>query len=184
MVTVLEWPSSRSRSRIPGDPNTHFQLQTSSDSPNHKILFMVGSAFLAFLRLAAVSAASLIPCLEASQGPDIVMGQLTNLRSSVEGVISNRFQKHSWITTDGRTHLLINVGSSFNALELYSSGCAVTWFKRAAIPNIVKTSQADGALVGSRLYVVYSTRDRQIELATLDYMPSLSKWKKCPGSFQ
>ena len=105
------------------------------------------------------------------------MGQLTNLRSSVEGVISNRFQKHSWITTDGKAHLLINVGSSSNALELYSSGNAVTWFKQATIPNSAKTSQGDGTLVGSRLYVVYTTRDRQIELATLDYKPSLSKWK-------
>jgi hypothetical protein len=30
---------------------------------------------------------------------------------------------------------------------------------------------------GSRLYVVYTTRDRSIELTTLDYKPLLSKWK-------
>ena len=32
-------------------------------------------------------------------------------------------------------------------------------------------------MVGSRLNVVYSNRDRQIELTTLDYKPSVSKWK-------
>ena len=116
-----------------------------------------GSAFLAFLRLAVVGAASLISCFGAPQAPDLVMGQLTNLRSSAEDIISNRFQKHSWITTDGKAHLLINVGSSSNALELHSSGGAVTWFKQATIPNSARTSQGDGTLVDSRLYVVYST---------------------------
>ena len=32
-------------------------------------------------------------------------------------------------------------------------------------------------MVASRLDVVYSTRGRKIELTTLDYKPSLSKWK-------
>jgi hypothetical protein len=136
-----------------------------------------GSAFLGFLRLASVFTASLISCFGAPQPPGLVMGQLTNLRSSAEAVISNCFQKHSWITTDGKAHLLINVGSSSNALELYSGGHAVTWFHRATIPNSAKTSQGDGTLVGSRLYVVYSTRGRQIELTTFDYKPSASKWK-------
>jgi hypothetical protein len=136
-----------------------------------------GSALSGFLRLAAVGAASLTSCFGAPQAPVLVMGQLTNLRSSAEDIISNRFQKHSWITTDGKAHLLINVGSNSNALELHSTGGAVTWFKQATIPNSARTSQGDGALVDSRLYVVYSTRGRQIELTTLDYKPSLSKWK-------
>jgi hypothetical protein len=105
------------------------------------------------------------------------MGQRNKLRSSVEGMISNRFQEHSWITTDEKAHLLINIGSSSNALELYTCGNAVTWFKQAAIPNSTKTSQGDGTLVGSRLYVIFSSRARQIELTTLDYKPSVSKWK-------
>ena len=136
-----------------------------------------GSVFSVFFRLAAVGVASLISCLGAPQAPGLVMGQLTNLKSSTEGIISNRFQKHSWITTDGRAHLLINVGTTSNALELHSSDGAVSWVKQATIPHSASISQGDGTLVGSRLYVVYTTRDRQIELTTLDYKPSVSKWK-------
>jgi hypothetical protein len=135
------------------------------------------SAFLAFFRLAALATVSLNSCFGAPLAASPVMGQLTNLGSSAEAVISNCFQKHSWVTADRKAHLLINVGSSSNALELYSSGNAVTWFRQATIPNSARTSQGDGTLVGSRLYVVYSTRGRQIELTTFDYKPSVSKWK-------
>ena len=83
---------------------------------------------------------------------------------------------HGW-----QAHLLINVGASSNALELYSSRGAVTWFKQAVIPNSAKISQGDGALVGSRLYVVYPTRGRQIELTTLYYKPTVVKMENVRG---
>ena len=136
-----------------------------------------GSVFLAFFRLAAVGAASLISCLGAPQAPGLVMGQLTNLRSSTERIIANRFQKHSWITTDGMAHLLINAGSTSNALELIAVVARSPGSSKQRSRNSASISQADGILVGQRLYVVYPTRGRQIELTTLDYKPSFSKWK-------
>jgi len=51
---------------------------------------------------------------------DEIAGSQTNLAGTTEGIISHRFQKHSWITPDGRFHVMINTGSTEDALQLSS----------------------------------------------------------------
>jgi hypothetical protein len=99
------------------------------------------------------------------QAVEMVIGQPTQLLSSAEGAISLRFQNHSWMTSNGVTHLLFNTGSNSGALELWSGSDAVDWSRKSSIPRSSRGSQADGVLDESSLYVAYPTSAGEIRLA-------------------
>lgn len=113
--------------------------------------------------------------LPAQEVPTVI-GQPTNLTSSVGGMISHKFQEHMWITDDGIIHLLTNIGGVSNSLQLNSSTDAVSWKKQLNIANSRNDSQASGTLVGSTLYIVFPNTDSQLELVVLDYVAQDRKW--------
>jgi hypothetical protein len=105
-----------------------------------------------------------------------IAGSQTNLAGSTEGIISHRFQKHSWITPDGRFHVMINTGSTEDALQLSSSSDGFAWDLQSAIPDTDRSSHPDGSLYGNRLYIAYPTRTKQVTLSVYDYQPGENSW--------
>jgi len=99
---------------------------------------------------------------------DEIAGSQTNLAGSTEGTISHRFQKHSWITPDGRFHVMINTGPTEGALQLSSSSDGFAWDLQSAIPDTDRSSHPDGTLSGNRLYVAYPTRTKQVALSVYE----------------
>lgn len=123
------------------------------------------------LAVAALWASSL-----AFAEPVEIPGEETTLRGAAEGMVSHRFQKHSWITPDGRYHALINTGASRSALRLFSSADGVTWVLQAELADTDRSSHPDGTLVGDRLYVAYPTRAKKLVLAVYEYRANATTW--------
>jgi hypothetical protein len=105
-----------------------------------------------------------------------IPGEETTLKGSTEGIISHRYQKHSWITPDGRFQALINTGPNRNALQLFSSEDGIAWTLQAKIADTDRSSHPDGTLVGNRLFVAYPTRQKKVALAIYDYAPASKNW--------
>jgi hypothetical protein len=113
----------------------------------------------------------------SATGQDI-FGKPTNLSSISHGMISDRFQKHSWWTSDGYLHVLIRDPQTGPALKLY----------RAQAPTISsfgleyqfrdsgEDSTSDGVLIDDHLYVVYNTTAGAIEFVELEYLPESYTW--------
>jgi hypothetical protein len=107
---------------------------------------------------------------------DEIGGGETNLVGTTEGILSHRFQKHSWITPDGRFHVMINTGPTEDALHLSSSSDGFAWDLQSAIPDTDRSSHPDGTLAGNRLYIAYPTRTKQVALSVYDYQPGENSW--------
>lgn len=116
-----------------------------------------------------------------AQDPVAVPGTPSNVTSSVDRMISYRFQEHMWQTDDGATHLMVNRGamSSRGALTLYTSfDNGATWSAKAVIPKTDYTSTADGVMDGNELRLVYSDAAGAIMSALLRYDPVTVKWSQ------
>lgn len=107
---------------------------------------------------------------------DIITGVPTPIESTSEGLISSRFQQHSWITEDGSVHVLANSGDS---LDLYSSkDNGLTWTSIRVASNTDDSARSDGVLIDGRLTITYSAQDDSIYVAQLVYSEANSSWSQ------
>src|SRR5258708_24909916 len=74
--------------------------------------------FLSKLPLIALTSALAAVSIVSAMGQSL-FGNPTNLLSSSQYMISYRFQKHSWFTSDGNLHILILEQQTKPALKLY-----------------------------------------------------------------
>ncbi len=89
---------------------------------------------------------------------------VTSITSTADRMISYRNQQHSWQTSDGAIHLMVNRGSvpTGDSLALFSSfDNGVTWFQEFTLPDTDAFSTSDGWLAtvgtGSSLLIAYAT---------------------------
>jgi hypothetical protein len=87
------------------------------------------------------------------------------MSGDVDRMISYRHQEHSWQTSDGHIHVMVNTGVSApgvigggSGLTIFSSSDnGVTWTSGPNLANTGVYSTSDGVLVGNNLNLVYST---------------------------
>jgi hypothetical protein len=118
--------------------------------------------------------------------PGIIMASPTSMTSSTKRMISYRDQRHSWQTSDGAIHLLINEGTvpAGDGLTLYSSfDGGTTWVQELTLANTDASTTSDG-LLGSAsansnvLQLVYSTAAPSYDIvyATATYDSAAQSW--------
>jgi hypothetical protein len=114
-----------------------------------------------------------------------IPGTVLGIQSSVKRMISYRDQNHSWQSSDGAIHIVINLGTTpaGNGLALYSSfDNGVTWTQMFTLPNTDGASTDDGVLTntptGATLQLVYATSPNvgSIIYATALYDSSSQTW--------
>jgi hypothetical protein len=116
--------------------------------------------------------------------PEIV-GTATSLSSTVPRMISYRNQQHSWQTSDGAIHIMINRGllKTGASLSLYSSfDGGNTWTSMFSLGKTDGTSTSDGILTntagGAVLQLVYATNaaTQSILYTTATYDAAAHTW--------
>jgi hypothetical protein len=114
-----------------------------------------------------------------------IQATFTNMTSSATRMVSYRDQNHSWQTSDGAVHLVINLGSSpsGDGLALYSSfNNGATWTQMFTLPNTDGASTDDGVLTntatGATLQLMYGTSPNvgSIVYATAIYDSATQSW--------
>lgn len=104
---------------------------------------------------------------------DAITGTPTSIEGG-EGMISARFQEHSWITDDGVIHILPNTGE----LTLYTAvNGGESWDSSVVLPGSDASSTSDGVLIGDELYVAFSTDFGSIAFSQLAYSDSDASWE-------
>ena len=112
--------------------------------------------------------------LSRSDSVDIVTGIPTTITNGNEGMISSRFQDHSWVTEDGVVHVMANTNGQ---LSLYSSDdSGLTWEETATLENSSGSSRADGLIVDGKLYEVYTMGNGGVALSILSYSEDDVSW--------
>lgn len=110
----------------------------------------------------------------APGSPDVITGIPTTITNGNEGMISSRFQDHSWVTEDGAVHVMANTNGQ---LSLYSSiDNGSTWEATVTLANSTAASRADGMIVDGKLYSVYTIEGGRIALAILSYSEASVSW--------
>ncbi len=110
----------------------------------------------------------------APSAPDVITGIPTTITNGNEGMISSRFQDHSWVTEDGAIHVMANTNGR---LSLYSSiDNGSTWMAAVTLENSTGSSRADGVIVDGKLYSVYTIEGGRIALAILSYSEQSVSW--------
>jgi hypothetical protein len=109
----------------------------------------------------------------------------TDLVSTTKRMVSYRNQQHSWQTSDGAIHLMVNIGNTPNAesLVLYSSfDSGATWTPDFTLPNTNGFSTSDGILTstgtGAQLQIMYGTQppNGAIMYAVAQYTAATQSW--------
>ncbi len=109
-----------------------------------------------------------------SDSVDVITGIPTTITNGNEGMISSRFQDHSWVTDDGAVHVMANTNGQ---LSLYSSDDnGQSWDDTATLTNSSGSSRADGVIVDGQLYEVYTTGTGGIALSILNYSEDDVSW--------
>lgn len=115
-----------------------------------------------------------LQALTPSGSVDVVTGIPTTITNGNEGMISSRFQDHSWVTEDGAVHVMANTNGQ---LSLYSSDdSGQTWEETATLENSSGSSRSDGLIVDGKLYEVHTTGDGGIALSILSYSEDDISW--------
>lgn len=126
------------------------------------------------LKSASMDAEASLQLALTSDSVDIVTGIPTTITNGNEGMISSRFQDHSWVTADGAVHIMANTN---NRLTLYSSSdSGQSWNETATLENSSGSSRADGLLVNDKLYHIYTTCDGGINLTVMNYSADNVSW--------
>jgi hypothetical protein len=140
-----------------------------------------------FSKLSAVAVAALWVSSHpvfASSVPQIP-ASILGIEGSVKRMISYRDQNHSWQTSDGAIHIIVNLGSTpaRDGLALYSSfDNGVTWTQMFSVANTDGASTDDGVLMptpaGATLQFVYATSPNvgTIVYATAIYDSASQRW--------
>jgi hypothetical protein len=112
-------------------------------------------------------------------------GNVNSFTSSADRMISYRNQQHSWQTSDGGLHIMINLGtvSSGASLGVFSSfDGGNTWQQTMSFPNTDQYSTSDGALSTTngveQLQLAYATAETtgQIIFVTATYDSATQSW--------
>lgn len=129
------------------------------------------------LRLIALTSALAAVSIVSATGQNL-FGNPTNLLSSSHGMISDRFQKHSWFTSDGNLHILIREQQTKPALKLYRAQNSnfTSFGLERDFKGSGSQSTSDGVLINDHLYVVYDTAAGTIVFAELKYSPASFTW--------
>lgn len=103
----------------------------------------------------------------------------TDIVSTATRLVSYRHQRHMFVTSDGRTHALMNLGTAAGtggALYLHSTDDGVQWARQLVLPNTDANSVSDGVLTGDALTVVYQCSDGIARMSTLNYSTATRTW--------
>ncbi|MGH8212858.1 MAG: hypothetical protein ACREPP_06495 [Rhodanobacteraceae bacterium] len=103
----------------------------------------------------------------------------TPLTGTADRMISYREQNHSWQTSDGAFHLLINTGNqpSRDALRLYTTrDLGATWTAGPTLPSTNGMSTEDGVLIGNSLAIAYVTTANNIKFASFVWNSASGTW--------
>ena len=133
--------------------------------------------YISNLRLIALTSALAAVSIVSATGQNL-FGNPTNLLSSSHGMISDRFQKHSWFTSDGNLHILIREQQTKPALKLYRAQNSnfTSFGLERDFKGSGSQSTSDGVLINDHLYVVYDTAAGTIVFAQLAYSPASFTW--------
>jgi hypothetical protein len=133
--------------------------------------------FLSKLWLIALTSVLAALSIVSAMGQNL-FGNPTNLLSSKHGMISDRFQKHSWFTSDGNLHILIREQQTEPALKLYRAQDSnfTSFGLERDFKGSGSQSTSDGVLINDHLYVVYDTAAGTIVFAELEYSPASFTW--------
>ncbi len=105
---------------------------------------------------------------------DVVTGMATTISNGNEGMISSRFEDHSWVTADGAVHVMANTNGQ---LSLYSSDDnGMAWDQSVTLPSSSSSSRGDGLIYEGKLYEVYTTGSGSTALSILDYSEADVSW--------
>jgi hypothetical protein len=158
-----------------------YVVTESGNSMRHSSLL---TAIAAAIWLAGPQSGFASPAAEAGRVPQIP-GTVTSMTSSAKRMISYRDQNHSWMTSDGAIHLMINLGtfSASNSLSLYSSfDNGATWNQQFILAQTDGASTDDGVLTntptGATLQLVYATSPNigSIVYLTATYTAATQSW--------
>jgi hypothetical protein len=104
----------------------------------------------------------------------IETGIPTTISNGNEGMISSRFEDHSWVTADGAVHVMANTNGQ---LSLYSSdNNGMAWNKSVTLGSSSSSSRGDGLIYNDKLYEVYTTGSGSTALSILDYSEANVSW--------
>jgi hypothetical protein len=115
----------------------------------------------------------------------------TSITSTADRMISYRNQQHSWQTSDGAVHVMVNQGSlpTGNSLALYSSfDGGATWNQMFALANTDAFSVSDGMLAvvngTTTLFLVYATAQTTgtILYTSAAYNSASQSWTLSPAT--
>jgi hypothetical protein len=149
------------------------------------LLVSLQPAFAQGLHGSSKADAKKVPAVTSATRVIQIPATVTSMTSSATRMVSYRDQNHSWQTSDGAVHLVINLGSSpsGNGLALYSSfDNGVTWTQMFTLPNTDGASTDDGVLTntatGATLQLMYGTSPNigSIMYATATYVSATHSW--------
>jgi hypothetical protein len=132
-----------------------------------------------------VAACSILGVPQAS-ALESIYGAVTSITSVADRMISYRNQQHSWQTSDGALHIMVNLGtvSSGASLAVYTTlDGGNTWTQTISLPNTDQFSTSDGALSTTngvtQLQLAYATAQSsgQILFVTATYNSATGTWK-------
>jgi hypothetical protein len=101
------------------------------------------------------------------------------MTSTAVRMISYRHEKHSWQTSDGAFHLMINRGDQpgDDAFQLYTTvDDGANWIAGPSLVASNEYSTEDGMLRGKTLAVVYSTDTRAVVFTSFAWDPTSATW--------
>lgn len=119
--------------------------------------------------------------LSASGAQAAVEVVQTSIASSATRLISYRHQRHLFVTSDGRSHAVMNLGTAAGtgaSLYLQSSDDGVQWVQQLKLGYTDANSVSDGVLVGNVLTVVYQGNDGFVRMVAMTYDPASRTWAK------
>jgi hypothetical protein len=109
---------------------------------------------------------------------------LLPIESTADRMISYRHQEHMWQTSDGATHVLVNVGddSPGASLVLYSTfDSGLTWQPMFSVTGSEYYSTSDGRIVNDMLGIVFGTAAGNVAYAAYRYNATASTWTPVLG---
>jgi hypothetical protein len=136
-------------------------------------------AFALEAALCAMLVAMGIAATRPTSGATVLTPNLTPFSSTTDRIISYREEKHSWQTSDGAFHLMINRGDQpgDDAFQLYTTmDGGANWLTGPSLGASNQYSTADGMLRGKTLAVVYSSDTQAVDFSSFVWDPASDTW--------
>ena len=136
-------------------------------------------AFALEAALCAILVALGIASAPPASGATVLTPNVTPFSSTADRMISYREEKHSWQTSDGAFHLMVNRGDQpgDDAFQLYTTvDGGANWLTGPSLPASNEYSTEDGMLRGNTLAVVYSSDTQAVDFSTFLWSPPSGTW--------